>query len=361
MSRAKLDPVLVDVLDDPFGLEELPVQGREHGLSLLARDSRPQPRDFTGECPPAPLEMAGDGEGNQRNPGVRLRADPLTGKARRSDTDDHTRAAVQQNRPADDVWVAAELALPECVAQDDHGSRRLAAVRVTVLRRREEPARRRLDAKQAEIIPRCAGDGDIVQFDSPCGRSGNRHAEWPLTLRGGDVREDLLPGPQVEIHRKGDEPAWPAQLDELLGVVHWQWTKKQRVEQAEECRVGANAECERQHGNHGEARGLPEHPRCITSILPKRFEGPFPSQLTHPIPDGRKTAHLKACRAHRLLATHAGAHLLVGSSLEILPKLLIVLPLDARSVVQSAESGRETIQYRHRSPQARDVFDGSLI
>jgi len=62
------------------------------------------------------------------------------------------------------------------------------------------------------------------------------------------------------------------QTDEPFFLWERKWSKKDRVQHAEDGGVGADAESERENSNGGEARGLAEHAESEAEILHKSFE-----------------------------------------------------------------------------------------
>ncbi len=59
--------------------------------------------------------------------------------------------------------------------------------------------------------------------------------------------------------------------DQLLGIWVLQRPQNYGVDDAEDCRVGANAQAEREHSNQGEGRALAEQAAAIQQILPEFF------------------------------------------------------------------------------------------
>ena len=80
----------------------------------------------------------------------------------------------------------------------------------------------------------------------------------------------VLPGEVVQARVAGVEGE---QFDELLWRSHGERAKHQRVDEAEDGGVGADAEREREDG-HGRETGSPaHHPEGVPGVLPERFHG----------------------------------------------------------------------------------------
>src|SRR6266516_550124 len=63
----------------------------------------------------------------------------------------------------------------------------------------------------------------------------------------------------------------PHQTDELLGIFDRKSSEYLPVDDAEQCRVRADPECERQHGHGSPAFALEQHPGAIAQILEHFF------------------------------------------------------------------------------------------
>ena len=161
------------------------------------------------------------------------------------------RRVVERERAADDVVGAAEPALP--VGVTDHGDRRAIPL---VLVRDEAPAKRP-DAEHREQV---AGDERVSRARAgAAGIIGHRRG----APRGeeGHVGQRVAPGTPVEDRGRGSRFAVQAAADvvgphehEAAGVAVGQGPEEHGVRDAEQRRVGADAERERQHGRERETR-----------------------------------------------------------------------------------------------------------
>jgi hypothetical protein len=62
----------------------------------------------------------------------------------------------------------------------------------------------------------------------------------------------------------------PFEQHELLGMIHRQFLEHDSVNEAEDRRVRANSQRQRQHSNRGESRLLRQHPEPVPRVLPER-------------------------------------------------------------------------------------------
>ena len=60
--------------------------------------------------------------------------------------------------------------------------------------------------------------------------------------------------------------------DELFGIWIWQRMENNSIDQAEDGGGGSDAESEREHGDRGKSRSLPQSARGVTQILYERFQ-----------------------------------------------------------------------------------------
>ena len=125
------------------------------------------------------------------------------------------------------------------------------------------------------------------------------------------------------------------QLDELFRVAHRQRAEHQRVDQAEDRRVGADAERERQNRHRGEARRATQRPRGISHVLPRGFDDVLPADVTHMVFDRGSAAQLHPRGARGRLAAHARAHLVLDRHVEELLQARRPVPVPAASGASS--------------------------
>ena len=213
----------------------------------------------------------------QRNPQIRrIAAQRFAEESRRRHADDGERVALDDERGADDRWIAAVGALPDVVAQHDDRRRRRRVVRGA-----EHAAAERTDAKRREIVA-----GHVLGPQRPRRRlrALPSHAEARAAgLKGRDLFELRQLGLQPLEQRKREHPpailraalhaAGVAVADavEARGVADRQRAQHDRVDEREDGRGAANAERERQHRRDGEDARHPELTQRVTKFADEDF------------------------------------------------------------------------------------------
>ena len=182
-------------------------------------------------------------------------------------------------------------------------------------------------------------------------RSGRADREGPAT-EPGRRREDVAAlrkraSDRVREVRRGT--ALLSHLDEhqLARVVHRQHPEHQRIDQAEDRRIGADAQGEREHDHHCEG-AIPEgHPHGVAQI---------PSDLVEPPPMATRpdaffrllhAAELKNGEAPRLVRRHAITDLVGGGHVDERLQFVVQITFGPVSLDDSAHDGGEAMQKRH--------------
>jgi hypothetical protein len=210
--------------------------------------------------------------------GRRLGRDERPEEVARHHGDHEPRTAVQRDRPADDRRIAAEPARPQPVAEHDGGRIRAAAVK--------RVAEERTRAEHVEERGRHAGSLDRLGLAG----AGERVAD--VRQRGGALEARRLAA-EVEHparpHRVGRTLGRPVpQEHEPAGVGERQRPQERRIDDAEDGRVGADAQREREdrHGRESGRLAEPAHRvRQVLSEIP-------PHALGHGGLDGRAARRL---------------------------------------------------------------------
>ena len=191
--------------------------------------------------------------GNDRDPDVRRlgRGLQVRGKveAGRHDADDEMVAAVEGNRPADDGRIRAELPLPETVAQD--GDIGLSWPALFGQERASEHGVHAEDREQA---------GRHAHGDQHLRVLAMRQPESSVAIERESLERARLPRPVLEVGI--GRPVAPAlglrigfpHLNQAVRVGVRKRSDQRRVHRAEDRRVGANGEGERQDADDGKAR-----------------------------------------------------------------------------------------------------------
>ena len=194
--------------------------------------------------------------GRQRYPEVSHERRQDTSEAIRSDTDDRERLPVEPDRSADGIGRCGEPALPEGVRENN---RRLRLR--PIVSRRKQPAERGCDAEDGKVVP--AHDFAEGMFDVGIDPQPER---LPLKCRQPDegrvavAQLDVLAVAHVGI-------AVGVDAHNFARIGYRQRSQENRVCQAEDGRVDADAQGEDRHRHQGEARRSGQSPEAVTKIL----------------------------------------------------------------------------------------------
>ena len=195
--------------------------------------------------------------------------------------DHRVRAAADAHLVSDDVRVAGECALPVSIVEHHD---RMPAAR-DVVARQQGASDRRLDSQQREVA---AGDrlrGHHADASNLGAVDRHRHE-----LGGRDVAEglggavaDILEigvGQRAELERCLVQ----VEVDDLFRPLDRRVAEDHRVDEAEDGRVGPDAEREREDGNRRERRAPGQGPNAVAGVaLQSRQPGPAAPAVTHRI------------------------------------------------------------------------------
>ncbi len=175
------------------------------------------------------------------------------GEAGCGHADDLERMATEGDGTADRVGTSSVLALPEAVTQYRHA--RTAAHVVGGL---QHPTSDGGHAEHVEVIAAHPGAGGAPH------RATGRQVECRIE-EGEGTGERVLPVADMLPLYIGERDAAFAhgQLHDFLGVLHGERAQHDRVDQAEDRRVGPDPESERQHRDQGKPGIRTERPRRI--------------------------------------------------------------------------------------------------
>ena len=183
------------------------------------------------------------------------------------DAEDGVGLVAERERGADNVGVAAELALPEAVADDDE----VAAVG-GILLRREGAAEDDGRAEEAEV-----GFRDVDAVDLLRDGAGEVEAGTAEVV-GGDVLEDFgLFAPEIELGRGSAGPGAVGRevhhLDDTVGVGIGEGLEEDGVDDGEDGGVGSDAERDGGDGGEGERRIGDEHAEGVAEVVAEIAHG----------------------------------------------------------------------------------------
>ena len=207
-----------------------------------------------------PVEIPGHVRRLERERPPKLIEGAVEGAPRRQDADDGVRFVVQQDRPVDNRWVGAELVDPQDVAQDDD-----LFLPEPIFIGQKRPTQRGPNAEDLEEVWRDSAAAQLnrVAGAGECGR--------PAGLGGHEIEDLVVLLPVEEIQRGDAVPVAARRLFEhahdAIGVVIRQRTEHQAVHEAEDRRVGADAERQRQDRHRREAWACSERSQGVTQVL----------------------------------------------------------------------------------------------
>ena len=202
----------------------------------------------------------------QRDIAVQIESELRALKSLGGYSDDRGLLPVDQCLLSHDAGIAAELFLPEVIAQ--HNERISAAF--FALGRKEQTPQRRLHAQARKIIARHVTIYELIRFAGVAESAeiylGSKHIGKRIGLFAKIAelavgkREDSQ---RVALHLAG-------QHHELFGRLHGQGPQHDAIHEAKDCGVSANAQRQREDHDHGQHGRLREHPEGVTDVLPER-------------------------------------------------------------------------------------------
>ena len=179
------------------------------------------------------------------------------------DTDDGVGLIAEGDAGADDVGVAAELALPEAVA-DDHDVAAVGGIFLGGEGAAEDDGR----AEEPEVR---FGNVDAVDL---LGNGAGEVEAGTTEIVGSDILKDAGLGfPVVEVHRRAHGAVALGkgvhELHHALGLGIGEGLKKDGVDHGEDRGVGPDAEGNGGDGGEGEGRARDEHAEGVAEVLPE--------------------------------------------------------------------------------------------
>ena len=240
----------------------------------------------------------------------------------RSDTDDRERAAINAQRAAKHAGTATESGSPPPIADDRH----------RVIRRLRPPADDWRHAKVAKEVRR-----DLIDFAGGLRRAVDSDRGTVEAPEADDLGHDLAVSANRIEHRRlenGERFPEPARHDgndldlhEAVRRAHRQRAQQQTVDEAEERRVRADAERERDRHDEGERRALQQHSEGVAYVLGEDVEERqamlFAVRFAEPV----RSAELQQGLASSVRGGEAAPLELVSQELEVRRQLLVELTL----------------------------------
>src|SRR4029077_7968400 len=183
----------------------------------------------------------------------------------REDADDSLLAARDRHGLADDIRTAPENPCPQISVNPP---RRFSSP--WRIPRKEETAAKRLDSHHGEKIPSAAARAHAFRTADPA--EGGRIASKPRTLnlleRAAVLYPSLIRSPGGTPILSILDPHFRYQ-HKLFRIFQRERPQYERIHQAEDCGVRADAERQGEDGHQRESRVLAEHPRAEAQVLPE--------------------------------------------------------------------------------------------
>ena len=176
--------------------------------------------------------------------------------------DDGARAAIDAHGLSDHCGVASEPAPPVFVSEHDHR----VCPRILAFFGQDQPSQHGLDSQEAEVIPGDEfGPGALgvaigaetheIRIDGGQLLEGIALRAIALEIEVGDAVGPLILRVRIGQHH------------ELLPILDRQGAQQERVDHAEQRRISANAQRQRNHGYGCESGALPEQTRSVPYVL----------------------------------------------------------------------------------------------
>ena len=284
-------------------------------------------RATTGMKSPAQYPTTDRGSlrsGSQRS--VAVDGEPEAG---RHDADHFARHPVELDDASDDAGVAAEFPLPQAVAEDGVAvtadgifpcSERAAQLRGHA-QNREEVRRDERGAQSDRLA--AAGEIDLVAIRVP-----------------GDIhRSDLLAHLDERALRVG-----PGDADEALRRSVGQRFEQNSIHEAEDRRIGAQAERQSEHDDGAEARVLAKAARAIADVLKRGLQEAHSASIATALLCLIEPADLAQGLPPRLLRAHARVRALPDGFLQVIPQLLVQLLFHSPAPKERTQPKRNRVQ-----------------
>ncbi len=257
----------------------------------------------------------------------------------RRHADDCEGFAIEPDRLPIQARSVAKAPPPQRVAQHHN-----TVIAVNALFAREPAPLRRIDAEQREEIRihPCADHplrlfiaGDVVIT-----RAVSREmrealiALLPFAVIG--HRGAYISRAARHIHRQ--------QPRQLFRFRIWQRTQQHGIDDAEDRRVRADAQRQREDGNQGESGILQQHSRAVTKILQQVLDEADSSHIAAFLLSLLNTAQGAQGSVARLLRCHAFSDIFLNLPLEVIADLLVQFLLDLLAAEQGAQPQRDRVE-----------------
>src|SRR5690348_1488623 len=235
---------------------------------------------------------------------------------------------------AQDVGVRAKAALPKRITQDNDV---VVATGLVVFRKNGSPERGRA-AQGGKKVGGDESTGNLRRLRSAC------DVENPLAV-GSDVFHRSRFALEIEKGRVGQVSAGIGGMSFLdaqqaVAVRVGERPQEDAVHHEDDSGCRAHAECQRQHGDGGEAGRLTQDAKCETKVLKQRFEEGKAAAFAINFFGLFEAAKVEERFATGLLRTHALAEIALDGHFQVGAQLGIELAIEAAAV----EEGPQTME-----------------
>src|SRR5579864_514273 len=285
-----------------------------------------------------PLRHAGakDRILNERDPHFLLGGEKRGAKSAGYDSNHGERTLVQINRGSQDLGIPAEPAPPQIFAYENHRRRTL----VAVLGRKNAPHQWLNIQKCKELGSydggvhngriAAAGQSELMRDDSRQFAKNMilRPPLFEIQIRTPCLRDSLL---LIRLKRS----------EQLIGIRKRQRLQEHGINDAENSRVGADTQREREYGDGGEARILPQHAQCEAYVLKKSFDEGQAVKFPVGVFELHVASQPDASGSPGFFRGHTSVDVFVREQIEMRLKLVLKILIHLPRREQRASSGSE--------------------
>ena len=117
---------------------------------------------------------------------------------------------------------------------------------------------------------------------------------------------------------------------QLFRFLDGQDAEHQRVDNAENCGIGADAQSKRDNGRYAEARVLPERAQPVSQVLPEVFDKPRTARIATRFLDLLYAPERAQRREARFLGAHPRGDIVLDQPLEMEAQFFVHLAVQTR-------------------------------
>src|SRR5262245_31018214 len=230
--------------------------------------------------------------------------------------------------------------LPQSMAQDDHRAR----VWRAIFFRRETSPEHGPHTQHIEIIPADNLPPDRVrELVANPGWTfllADRHCRYFVSHQAG---EDIVIIAKVNVTGVRVKPRMiPGKnARQFIGPLDRQRAKEKHVHDAEDRRIGPDAQAEREHGHQSETGGFQQHSRAEAQVLPEVFYPSQPALISICLLHLRHSTETEPRRSLCFFQAHPLLQIVLNLHLEMRADLLLQLSFDTSLQKQAQQTMKE--------------------